>query len=256
MIAKNEKDIQSFLKRLEYLESQIKNGFKSETENSVILSTIHSSKGLEYDTVYMVDVYDGRFPSSRPNIFSRSKDSADGEQEERRLFYVGITRAKNHLNLFNICDRESSFVDELFPEVKAKREAELRRKIAVERSHKYEEFLRQQEEERRRRQKEFEVWQKEVEERRKEEAEIIVQRQKEEEEEQKRRQKIEDAIYKEEILKIIDQQEYQARDSLGRRWVRCEKCGEVKQDKDFSSYGGPNHINLGICCDCSRNNRQ
>ena len=95
--------------------------FCSDLNNAVILSTIHSSKGLEYDSVYMVDVYDGRFPSSRPNIFNRSKDSADGEQEERRLFYVGITRAKNNLTLFNIKGRRSTFIDDLFPEQKMMR---------------------------------------------------------------------------------------------------------------------------------------
>ena len=102
----------------------IKKGFDSKASNAVILSTIHSSKGLEYDSVYMVDVYDGRFPSSRPNIFSRSKDNADCEQEERRLFYVGITRAKNKLSLFAIKGRESTFIDQLFPEQKRIREQE------------------------------------------------------------------------------------------------------------------------------------
>lgn len=250
MIAKNENDVPSFLKRLQYLEAQIQNGFHSKEENPIMLSTIHSSKGLEYDTVFMVDVYDGRFPSSRPNIFSRSKDNADGEQEERRLFYVGITRAKNHLNLFNICDRESSFVEELFPEVKAKHEEELHRRITAERARKYEVILRQQEKERQRRKKEVEERKKEAEERQKAEEEKWAQRQKEEKEEQERRKKVEDANCKEEVLKIIDQQEYQARDHLGRRWVRCEKCGEVKQDKDFSSYGGEKRINIGICSNC------
>ena len=106
------------------LERLIQKGFYSKANNAVILSTIHSSKGLEYDSVYMVDVYDGRFPSSRPNIFSRSKDNADGEQEERRLFYVGITRAKNKLSLFGIKGRESTFIDQLFPEQKMALEQE------------------------------------------------------------------------------------------------------------------------------------
>lgn len=124
ILAKQEPDIQKFLDRLVELERLIQKGFYSKANNAVILSTIHSSKGLEYDSVYMVDVYDGRFPSSRPNIFSRSKDNADGEQEERRLFYVGITRAKNRLSLFGIKGRESAFIDQLFPEQKIIREQE------------------------------------------------------------------------------------------------------------------------------------
>ena len=135
ILAKQEPDIQRFLNRLVELEKLIQKGFYSKANNAVILSTIHSSKGLEYDSVYMVDVYDGRFPSSRPNIFSRSKDNADGEQEERRLFYVGITRAKNKLSLFGIRGRESTFVDQLFPEQKMLREqeeVERRKKIRLE----------------------------------------------------------------------------------------------------------------------------
>ena len=135
ILAKQEPDIQRFLDRLVELERLIQKGFYSKANNAVILSTIHSSKGLEYDSVYMVDVYDGRFPSSRPNIFSRSKDNADGEQEERRLFYVGITRAKNKLSLFGIKGRESTFIDQLFPEQKMLREqeeVERRKKIRLE----------------------------------------------------------------------------------------------------------------------------
>ena len=112
------------------LEELMRQGFEAKPGNLLTLSTIHTSKGLEYDSVYMVDVYDGRFPSSRPDIFCRSKDSANGEQEERRLFYVGITRAKNHLHFFEIAGRPSSYIDELFPEQKELRlqkEADQRR---------------------------------------------------------------------------------------------------------------------------------
>lgn len=116
ILAKYESTIPGFLQRLRVLENLIQQGFEGAPGNKMILSTIHSSKGQEYENVYMVDVYDGRFPSSSPNIFSRSKDSANGEQEERRLFYVGITRAKNKLSLFAIDDKQSTFIDELFPD--------------------------------------------------------------------------------------------------------------------------------------------
>jgi superfamily I DNA/RNA helicase len=123
ILAEQETDIKGFLTRLKELERYMLSG-SSPNEYKVVLSTIHSSKGLEYDSVYMVDVYDGRFPSSRPNIFSRSKDNADGAMEERRLFYVGITRAKNYLHLFGIRNKPSSFIDELFPEEKTRRQKE------------------------------------------------------------------------------------------------------------------------------------
>ena len=61
---------------------------------------------------------------------------------------------------------------------------------------------------------------------------------------------------KAEIMGKIDQQIYQARDSSDKRWVRCEICGKIAEEGDFSSYGGENHINLGICNDCQRAGRK
>ncbi len=57
------------------------------------LSTVHQAKGLEFDVVFVMMLCDGMFPSSR------SAESPDGEEEERRLFYVAITRAKDELYL-------------------------------------------------------------------------------------------------------------------------------------------------------------
>lgn len=62
-------------------------------DEMVRLSTIHQSKGLEFDVVFIIMLCDGLFPSSR------SIESLDGEEEERRLFYVAITRARNELYL-------------------------------------------------------------------------------------------------------------------------------------------------------------
>ena len=57
---------------------------------------------------------------------------------------------------------------------------------------------------------------------------------------------------KAEILGKMDQQEVQVRDSSDVRWIRCEICKKIGEDGEFNSYGGPNHINLGICSDCAR----
>jgi DNA helicase-2/ATP-dependent DNA helicase PcrA len=59
----------------------------------VRLSTIHQAKGLEFGVVFVIMLCDGLFPSAR------SMDSLDGEEEERRLFYVAVTRAKDELYL-------------------------------------------------------------------------------------------------------------------------------------------------------------
>jgi DNA helicase-2/ATP-dependent DNA helicase PcrA len=57
------------------------------------LSTIHQAKGLEFDVVFIIMLCDGLFPSNR------SLETPDAEEEERRLFYVAITRARNELYL-------------------------------------------------------------------------------------------------------------------------------------------------------------
>jgi DNA helicase II / ATP-dependent DNA helicase PcrA len=62
-------------------------------EDYLILSTIHSAKGMEWDTVYLLNVVDGSFPSE----FATGKPELI--EEERRLFYVALTRAQNDLIL-------------------------------------------------------------------------------------------------------------------------------------------------------------
>ncbi len=57
------------------------------------LSTIHQAKGLEFDVVFVIMLCDGLFPSAR------SLETEEGEEEERRLLYVAITRARNELYL-------------------------------------------------------------------------------------------------------------------------------------------------------------
>ena len=57
------------------------------------LSTIHQAKGLEFDVVFVIMLCEGLFPSAR------SQENPDAQEEERRLFYVAITRARNELYL-------------------------------------------------------------------------------------------------------------------------------------------------------------
>ncbi|MBR1823434.1 MAG: UvrD-helicase domain-containing protein [Ruminococcus sp.] len=70
-----------------------------ETDDKVTLMTVHSAKGLEYENIFVIGMDDGIFPSSR------SFDSEDDMEEERRLAYVAITRAKKHLYLANASQR-------------------------------------------------------------------------------------------------------------------------------------------------------
>lgn len=61
-----------------------------------------------------------------------------------------------------------------------------------------------------------------------------------------------------EVNKIFDMnfeaQETQIRDSFGNRWIKCEICGKIAKEEEFSIYGGDGHINLGKCSKCSKNN--
>jgi len=82
------------------------------------LSTIHQAKGLEFDVVFVIMLCEGLFPSER------SMESDDSIEEERRLMYVAITRAKNELYLSyplmraaqgigEFMQRPSRFLDEI-----------------------------------------------------------------------------------------------------------------------------------------------
>lgn len=114
MLARNEKSIESFLARLEELRTIITEK-EPDYSSKFILSTIHSSKGLEYDSVILMDVVNGVFPSKvirESNKSATAQDKRDFE-EERRIFYVGMTRAKEKLTIFKYDDKASAFVKEL-----------------------------------------------------------------------------------------------------------------------------------------------
>lgn len=66
---------------------------KHRDDEKIRLSTIHQAKGLEFDVVFSIMLCDGLFPSAR------SAETEEGLEEERRLFYVTITRARNELYL-------------------------------------------------------------------------------------------------------------------------------------------------------------
>lgn len=112
MIGSREDSPEKLLERLKELERIIREK-KEERECRFILSTMHASKGLEYDTVYLLDVVDGILPEKvLTSMNTASKEEIGAYEEERRLFYVGVTRAKNQLNIF-ATGKPSRFCNEL-----------------------------------------------------------------------------------------------------------------------------------------------
>ena len=103
------------LDRLEELREVVLRG-GTNADCPFVLSTIHSSKGLEYERVILMDVADGLLPKVLPGL-DAEQEELDAYEEERRLFYVGLTRAKRELGImtFRKVGLESTFAREIFP---------------------------------------------------------------------------------------------------------------------------------------------
>jgi len=113
ILGKREPTPLDLLRRLGELEALLQN--KVSEPCNFILSTVHSAKGLEYDRVFLMDAVDGIMP--------KTGDDVDGN-EERRIFYVAMTRAKNELNIFDLSGTASaSFCEEVFAKPPAPKDA-------------------------------------------------------------------------------------------------------------------------------------
>lgn len=265
-LATKEPVLRDFISRIDLLTELFDNGYLSKEENPVVISTIHASKGLGYDTVYLVDVYKGNLPSTKPDPMLMSKDSSCVDQEERRIFYVGMTRAKNKLVFINIKDKKSPFLKELFnctskeeDEARLKAEEESKR-IAAERERKRreaeEEQKRKLEESYSLRSSKSTLYENETIDYK---ADFEKNRRNDEIEESNRANQeelttSEDFCYNE-VADKFTQEEEQIYDHTGRRWIKCEICHKIKPSKEFSKYGGNNHVNSGTCCDCTNHGK-
>jgi ATP-dependent exoDNAse (exonuclease V) beta subunit len=175
-------------------------------------------------------------------------------QEERRLFYVAMTRAKNHPHVFAIKGKTTSFVDEILPppeppksatpskprygidqfrveqEKREREKAEINRKVTGELKRRQEEQMRIAEEQRR-----------------------LAEEQRKAEE--KAKHAAEEAHLRHCLAEIKNcnfQTEDMVLDECGGRWLQCERCREIKRKDDFSLIGRRNRPSIGICTDCAR----
>ena len=97
---------EDFIKEIDKLKKIQRESTKK--SSNLNLSTVHSAKGLEFDEVFIIDLIDGEFPA---NIDSDNKNYDGLYEEERRMFYVAMTRAKDKLTLLSPKTRNSVEVD-------------------------------------------------------------------------------------------------------------------------------------------------
>ena len=82
--------------------SLVTDGDTDNTDGEISLMTLHASKGLEFEAVFLPCWEEGSFPSQR----SLDENGLEGLEEERRLAYVGITRAKKFLTISYVSNRQ------------------------------------------------------------------------------------------------------------------------------------------------------
>ena len=112
--AKPYRTIEEWFEKIEEYAAKLeeKRSAPKKEEDAIMLATLHGSKGLEFKEVFLVDVNEGNIP------YKKASAQADFE-EERRLFYVGMTRAKDKLHIFYVKERygkeqePSQFLDRL-----------------------------------------------------------------------------------------------------------------------------------------------
>jgi DNA helicase II / ATP-dependent DNA helicase PcrA len=85
-------DLSQFLGEITLQESYTKAGGE-DSRDKLVLSTVHQAKGLEWEAVFIISMASGKFPNDK------SLDNLTALEEERRLFYVAVTRAKRHLHV-------------------------------------------------------------------------------------------------------------------------------------------------------------
>jgi hypothetical protein len=180
----------------------------------------------------------------KENEFASDKLSGV-ELIDNQVFFSGLSiknlleEAKEQFFNKQEVEKERRLQEEFLREERYKRMLEEQEKKCQQMEHQREEnekrLQKQREENERRR--------KELEEKRRIEAEKI---------EQEKRQHEED--FKKNMESNFIQQETQVRDADGNRWIKCEFCGKIAKENEFTSYGGVGHINLGTCRDCSDNN--
>ena len=111
--------IGEYLSHIEKVKEELQENQKHKEVNGVIFTTMHSAKGLEFDNVYIIGVNDGTIPHEKSYDIDDEEKADEQIEEERRLMYVAITRAKDRLciscpqNKYGKKVSKSRFIDEI-----------------------------------------------------------------------------------------------------------------------------------------------
>ena len=111
--------IHEYLEHIEKVKSEIVESRNNKNAEGVILTTMHSAKGLEFPYVYIIGTNEGTIPHEKSCDIDDETKRKEAVEEERRLLYVGITRAQDELyisipkNKYGRKVFESRFVDEI-----------------------------------------------------------------------------------------------------------------------------------------------
>ena len=119
-------DINTFIERMAETEYQRATLLEKESDDAVKIMTVHQSKGLEFDAVFIPDLQQGFFPSNKVGgkkyysvlggVFEEQKEKYESDlEDERKLFYVALTRAKNYIYVYADVEKKdaSPFLSEM-----------------------------------------------------------------------------------------------------------------------------------------------
>ena len=238
-----------------------------------------NSDGIQL--IYIVDIMNsgsnGQYPEALMKVQDRQGyclllDVEDAFYSDAKMYAVFYARdndglwqeiqfAEGSLSEFTIAENgQLQYKNELLSAMLTVRTRAFEKSMQEEKAWREEEKKRRAEEQKRlqeaaeRRRLEFQKQQEEAEkERKKQQEEARIRREKEEAERQAEIKRREDD-FRRNMEENFLQQHTQVRDAEGNRWIKCEYCGSIAKESEFTSYGGLNHVNLGTCKKCSLKN--
>lgn len=232
-----------------------------------------NSRGIQI--VYIVDIMNsgsnGQYPEALMKVQDRQgycllldiENASYSDAKMYAVFYAqnndGLWKelriAAGHLSDYAIADNgQVLYKDKLLSALRDKQTATFEQSMQAEKLWREKEKKRCAEEQKRLQEenerRKLEIQEDDEKKRKRRQEEIRQRREKEESERQAEMKRL-DEDFKRKMEAKFSQQQTQVRDATGNRWIMCEICGLIAKDSEFTSYGGKDHVNLGICKTCS-----